>query len=152
MIEFWRLKQGYRSTLSSSAWQCAKKCVFTNHVPRLRLKVNSITQTKTVHEIGRASLYSVKVIKVSRSLQGSLSCCETDCTTFLSLDTQDAERGQLRRARSSLRLTTPVWSRDEVSNICHSATDKLVSQWCDVTRQFPLMNKPFGFCQSSNLV
>jgi len=43
-----------------------EKCVFTNHVPRLRLKINLVTQTKFVSECGRVSLYNAKVIKMSR--------------------------------------------------------------------------------------
>jgi len=54
-------------------------------------------------ETGLASFYSVKVIKMSGLVIGrllgmwSLRRCETDrktdCTTFLSLDMQDVERG-----------------------------------------------------------
>ena len=75
-----------------------KKCLFTDRVPRLRLKVNSIT--RTVPERRCASLLSVKVIKMSRlttdrllilrSLYGSLRLCGTDGTTFLREDNSDA--------------------------------------------------------------
>ena len=53
----------------------------------------------------RASLYNAKVIKMSRLaidrwlIQWPLRC-ETDCTTFLSLDMQDNERGQPRCAQN----------------------------------------------------
>jgi len=67
-------------------------------------------ERNSVPESRHASLYSVKVIKMSRltidrflilcSLHGLLCSCktdrETDCTTFLSLETKDFERGQLR--------------------------------------------------------
>ena len=42
-----------------------EKSVFTNHVPRLRLKVRSREQNSAL-ESRRVSLYSVKVIKISR--------------------------------------------------------------------------------------
>jgi len=55
----------------------------------------------------RASIYSAKIIKMPKVaidclliawwLHGSLSFRETDSTTFPSVDTQDAERGQLQR-------------------------------------------------------
>jgi len=54
---------------------------------------------------GQASLYSVKVIKISRlyidclvilwSLHESLRCCEIDSTIFLSLDTQDIDNSDM---------------------------------------------------------
>jgi len=68
-------------------------------------------ERNSVPESRRASLYSVKVIKMSRltinriltlwSLHGSLRCCKTDCTTFLSLNTQDAERRQFDVAKTA---------------------------------------------------
>ena len=54
-IELWRLSPGFIGDTNAP-----EKCVFTNHLPRLHLKVNSITKSR------RASLYSVKVIKMSR--------------------------------------------------------------------------------------
>jgi len=69
-----------------------------------------LREQNSAPESRRASFYSVKVIKMSRlaidrllilwSLHGSLGCCKTDCTTFLSSDTQDIERGQLSCARN----------------------------------------------------
>jgi len=87
----------------------------------------------SVPESGPASLYSAKIIKISRltidhwlilwSLHRSLRCCETHCTNFLPLDTQDVERGELRYARNCARncdwnslrfLTAPICSRDDL--------------------------------------
>ena len=62
----------------------------------------------------RAKLYSVTAIKMSRlaidrllillSLKGSLRCCRTVCTNFLSVDTQDARR-KTQDARRETRDT-----------------------------------------------
>jgi len=47
------------------------------------------------------------------SLHGPLCCCETDRTSFWSLDTQEVERGQLRCARNCTR-------NPRVSQLCLS--------------------------------
>ena len=80
----------------------------------------------------RASLYSVKGIKISRltrdcflilwSLHRLLRCCrtdrKTDCRTFLFLGTQDIERGQLWCIQNPcLFITAPILSRDRVWNL-----------------------------------
>jgi len=101
-----------------------EKCVFTNRVCRCCLKRSSIREETFMLESRRASLHNVKVIKMSRltidrffilwSLHGSLRCCETDCTTFLSLDTQEVERGQLWWSRNLCIFNCAylfVWSR-----------------------------------------
>jgi len=114
----------------TSATSESELCAFTNHVPRLRLKMNCASlqtmylgyvwkwirsrEHNSASESGRVSLYSVNAIKVSRltinrilihwAFHGSLRCCETDrktdYTTLLSLETQDTERGQLRCTRN----------------------------------------------------
>ena len=83
-------------------------------------------------ESRRASLYSVKVIKMSRlaihhlltlcSLHGSLCCCETE---FLSSDTQVIEIGQLPKLHLTPLhfLTAPICSCDRVCNLL-SASDR----------------------------
>jgi len=85
-----------------------------------------------VSENRHASLYSVKVIKMSRrpidrlSFHGRFTSCETDretdCTALLSLDTQDIERGQSSMMGQCF-LTAPICSRDGVWNFV-SASDK----------------------------
>ena len=85
-----------------------------------------------VSENRHASLYSVKVIKMSRrpidrlSFHGRFTSCETDretdCTALLSLDTQDIERGQ-SSMKGQCFLTAPICSRDGVWNFV-SASDK----------------------------
>jgi len=76
-----------------------ENCVFTNNVPRLYLKWIRTRERNSTPKSRRVSLYSVKVIKVSRitvnhflvlrALHGSPRCrktsSETDCTTILSL-------------------------------------------------------------------
>jgi len=112
-----RLSSGVRNRVSDAfsvrtLGSALEKCGFTNRVCRLHLKVRLITQN-SVPERRRASLYSLKVIKMSRltmdrflilwSLHGSPRCCKTDReadnTTFLSLYRQDVRRGQFRCTR-----------------------------------------------------
>jgi len=74
----------------------------------------------------RASWYSVKAIKmlrlaidpflILRLLHGLLRRCETDCTAFLFLHTQDVEKGQLRRTQNLRFLAAPICSCDGVWN------------------------------------
>jgi len=45
VIEFWHLKPGFRHIRSCNA---PEKCVFTNHVARLRLKENSIMRIESM--------------------------------------------------------------------------------------------------------
>ena len=87
----WRM---FGQSPSTGAWKCAQKVHFYK-------PYTSAPGSRHVR------LYNVKVIKMSRlaidrllillSFLGSLRCCETDratnCTTFLSLDTQVIERG-----------------------------------------------------------
>jgi len=71
-----------------------EKRIFTNHVPQLRLKVNSSVRTEFRVWKWSAGLYSVKTIKMSRIainslpilwlLHRSICCCEADCTVFCS--------------------------------------------------------------------
>jgi len=105
-----------------------EKCVFTNHVPRLRLKVNSITRTEFCVWKERTSLYIVTVIKIWTlpidrflilwSLHGWPHRRKTDCTACLSFDTQYFERGQLRCTRNALcSLAALICSHDGVWNL-----------------------------------
>jgi len=94
-----------------------EKSAFTNHVVGCVWKWIRPREQNSAPESRHVSLYSVKVIKMSRqtinrflilwALYGSLRCCEThcetDCTTLLSLETQDIERGQLWWARKYAR-------------------------------------------------
>jgi len=111
VIEFWRLKLGFGRSLSSNARKicfyqpCTFDCVWKGIWSR---------EQNYVPESGRASLCSVKVIKMSRlaidrllilwSLHGSCryckTDCETDCRTFLAMDVQDVVREQVRWARN----------------------------------------------------
>jgi len=71
-----------------------------------------------------ASLYSVKVITMSRlaidcllfwrPIHDLFRCCKTDCTTFLSFDMQNIERGQLwltRNCVNPLCIFNGAWWR-----------------------------------------
>jgi len=57
----------------------------------------------------KVGLHSFKIIKISRltidrlAILWSLCYCETDCASFLSLDTQNVERGQLRWAQNYIQ-------------------------------------------------
>jgi len=57
---------GFRRILSSNARNSTRKVKFTKHIPRLSLTANSIPQTEFVPKTRCASLYSFKVIKMSR--------------------------------------------------------------------------------------
>ena len=104
VVGFWCLKSCF------SAQKCARKVDF--YKPYIYLgciwKWIRSHEQNFVSESRRASLYSVKVIKMPRltidrlflwSLHQSLHCCETDretdCTTFFSLDTQDVEKEKI---------------------------------------------------------
>jgi len=119
VLGFWRRKRGFRRIFSFLLKSAPEKCIFTNHVPRLSLKVNWSREQNSVPESRRASLYSVKVIKMSRLtidpflilwlFHGMLRYCETECTTFLSLDTQDGKKGQLSCAWNCTRNPRIFW-------------------------------------------
>ena len=111
MIEFW-LNLGFRRILSSNAGKGVQKvhfykpCTLTvfesefNRVNRtLHLKVGATPYKLLVYTVSRLAIDRFVILW---SLQGSFRCCETECeaacTTFLSLDTQNIERGQLRCA------------------------------------------------------
>jgi len=68
----------------------------------LRLKVGVLIYT--VSRLSKCQGYIDRFL-ILWSLHGSIRCCETDretdCTTFLSLDTQDVERRQLRCTQNS---------------------------------------------------
>ena len=110
---------------------------------------------------GHASLCRVKVIKMPRSsihrllvlwsLHGSLCCreihCETDCTTFLSLDTQDIEIGQLQSTQNDAWnvalfacISLYAWLRLQVLSL---------SDWNQADR--PIIHHVFTMQQSINL-
>jgi len=131
VIKFWCLKPGFGCILSFNARNWAWKMRFYKPFTM------AASESEFDHEnrilclkSRRASLYSGKIIKMSWlangrllilwSLHGSLRCCETDretdCTTSLSLDTQDIQRGQLQCARDPCVLTTPIHSRERVWN------------------------------------
>ena len=58
-------------------------------------------------------LYHIRCIQVIGFWMHSQTDHETDCTTFLSLDTQEVERGQLWWAQNSLcLLPAPICSHD----------------------------------------
>lgn len=92
MIESWSLKQEtVVDAFSVPLFKIApEKSAFTNHAPL------AASESELDDAGGRTSLYSVKVIKISRLdnnrllilwlPHGSLRCCKTDCTNFLSLD------------------------------------------------------------------
>jgi len=99
VIEFWRLKPGFRRILSSNARKCTRKVRFYKPCTSAASE-SEFNHAKRILclEVG-VLVYSVRVIKMSRltidcvlilwSLHGSLRCCETDReiygTTFLSL-------------------------------------------------------------------
>jgi len=104
-----RLKRGFRRIVSffaqGRAWKVrfCKPCTSatsesdSDHADRiLRLKVGVL-----VYTVSRLSKCRFLILW---ALHGSLRCCntdcETDCTTLLSLETQDIERGQLQCARN----------------------------------------------------
>ena len=116
VIDFWRLKPGFRCILSASDRKCEQ-----NSAPESR----------------RDSLYSVKIIKMSRlainclvilwSLHGCFVVAKQTVkhTTqlLLSLDTQDIERGQLWCAQNCTQnpcvfLTVHICSPDRVWIFC----------------------------------
>ena len=102
--------RGLRPITSFLFKSAPKKCVSTIVYLGCDWKWIRSREQNSVPESRHASLYSVKVIKMSRptadrflilwSLHGSLRCYETDrqtdCTTLLSIDTQEVERGQLQ--------------------------------------------------------
>jgi len=90
MLGFGHQKCSFRCIISFSAQKCARK-VYLDWV----WKWNRLRAQNSAPENRCASLHNVKVIKMSRltinrflilwSLHGLLRCCETECTTFLSL-------------------------------------------------------------------
>jgi len=62
VTEFWCLKPGFRHILSSNA----HKCVFTNHVSSAASESEFDHANRIVSESGCASLYNVKVFKMSK--------------------------------------------------------------------------------------
>jgi len=124
------LKTGFRRDFSSTAQNCPRKCVFTNHVPQLCLKVNSITRSEFCAWMS-AYLHRVKVVKC----QGYLSIAylfyghfagrfafakhtgKQTAQLFLFLDTQGVENGWLRCARNCTRNLTGI-TRTGLINYC----------------------------------
>jgi len=79
-----------------------EKCIFTNHGPSVHLKVNLIMWTEFCYQNVKASYHRLTLQLLHRSLRRCESDCETDCTIFLFLDTQDIERGQFLMRRKLL--------------------------------------------------
>jgi len=102
VLGFWHLKHDFRH-IFSFAQKCARKVHFYKpYVPRLRLIVSSIMPTGfcawKCH--GDQNVKANDYFFILWSLHRLLRCCETDCTTLLSLEMQDIKRGQLWYARN----------------------------------------------------
>ena len=121
VTRFWRLKQGFRHNVSSTA---PGKCIFTILVPQFGLKVNSIMWMEFC--AWKWACYSLKPVKAIKTLKLSIdrllilwslheslrSLLGSRLHNSMSLDTQDIEREQLQRTqncdfecRPSVRLT-----------------------------------------------
>jgi len=112
--------------LCSNAQKCAWKCVFTNHIP----SAASDSESEFDH-VNRIQCLKVGMLVYTGSRLSKCQafddlltlcspfCCETDCTAFVSLDTQEIERRQLGCTRNcdrnSLRfVAATIRSRDGV--------------------------------------
>ena len=122
-IEFWRLKPDFRRILGSNVRKCAWKVPF--HKPcnfGCVWRWIQPCEQNSVPKSGRARLYSVKVIKMSRQatdrllILWSLHCCETDCITFLSWTRSTLREHNPNMPKTLPFLTAPISSRDGVWN------------------------------------